>query len=157
MSMHTLHRQGPRKPSCCTAFMLNAHCCHGPKINKQKSCINACRVTLVMSNSLQPYRLWPTRPLCQGVLQARILENIGQYWLPYPSRALDFLLPQPPTPLSTWCCQNLCYSSSCTTSAPGPQRGKPKLFSVASGANPSGRPKCRGGNKTTVETLGQCG
>ena len=26
-------------------------------------------------------------------LQARILEPIGQYWLPYPSRALYFLLP----------------------------------------------------------------
>ena len=29
----------------------------------------------------------------RGVLQARILECIGQYWLPYPSRALYFLLP----------------------------------------------------------------
>ena len=28
----------------------------------------------------------------EGVLQARILERIGQYWLPYPSRALYFLL-----------------------------------------------------------------
>ena len=29
----------------------------------------------------------------EGVLQARTLEPIGQYWLPYPSRALYFLLP----------------------------------------------------------------
>ena len=29
----------------------------------------------------------------RGVLQARIPEYIGQYWLPYPSRALYFLLP----------------------------------------------------------------
>jgi len=29
----------------------------------------------------------------EGVLQARILEHIGQYWLPYPSRALCFLVP----------------------------------------------------------------
>ena len=29
----------------------------------------------------------------EGVLQARILGRIGQYWLPYPSRALYFLLP----------------------------------------------------------------
>ena len=29
----------------------------------------------------------------QGVLQARILEYIGRYWLPYPSRALYLLLP----------------------------------------------------------------
>ena len=28
-----------------------------------------------------------------GVLQARILELIGQYWLPYTSRTLYFLLP----------------------------------------------------------------
>ena len=54
------------------------------------------RVALVVSNSLQPYRLWPARLLCQGrigYLQGRILERIGQYWLPYPSRALYFLLP----------------------------------------------------------------
>ena len=29
----------------------------------------------------------------EGVLQARILERISQYWLPYPSGALYFLLP----------------------------------------------------------------
>ena len=29
----------------------------------------------------------------RGVLQARTLECIGQYWFPYPSRALYFLLP----------------------------------------------------------------
>jgi len=29
----------------------------------------------------------------RGVLQARILEHIGHYWLPYPSRALYSLLP----------------------------------------------------------------
>ena len=30
-------------------------CCHRQK----KTCIHVCRVTLVVSNSLQPYRLWP--------------------------------------------------------------------------------------------------
>ena len=41
-----------------------------------------------MPNSLRPCRLWPARLLCQGggVLQARILEDIGQYGLPCPSR-----------------------------------------------------------------------
>ena len=92
-----------------------------------------------------------------GVLEARILECIGQYCLPYPSRALYFLLPQPPTPFCTWCCQNPCDPSSCTTSTPGPHRGKPKSSRAASGANPSGQPTCRGGNKTTVETQGQYG
>ena len=61
---------------------------------KKKSCVYACRVALVASDSLPPCRLWPARLLCQsGVLQARILEHIGQYWLPYPSRTLYFLPP----------------------------------------------------------------
>ena len=46
----------------------------------------------------------------KGVLQARILEHIGQYWLPYPAVLAA-------NPLSTWCCQNPCDPSSCTTSA----------------------------------------
>ena len=37
-------------------------------------------------------RLWPARLLCWGVLQARILEHVGQHRLPHPSRALYFLL-----------------------------------------------------------------
>ena len=71
----------------------------------------------------------------EGVLQTRILEHIGQYWLPYPSRALYFLLPEPPTPLSSWCCQNHCDSSSSTTSTPDTWAwSKPKHFRAASGA-----------------------
>ena len=35
-------------------------------------------VTLVMPNFLRPCGMWPAR----GVLQERILEDIGQYWLP---------------------------------------------------------------------------
>ena len=52
-----------------------------------------------------------------------------EYWsgvpLPSPSRALYFLLPYPPAPLSTWCCQNLCDPISYTTSTPGPHRANP--------------------------------
>ena len=58
---------------------------------------------------------------------------------------------------NTWCCQKPCYPSSCTTSTPGPHRDKPKPSRTASGANPSGRPTYTGGNKTTMETQGQCG
>jgi len=104
---------------------------------KKKSCIYVDRVTLVVSNSLQPCRLWPARYLCQrGVLQARILELIGQHWLPYPSRASYFLLPQPPTlptPTSSWCCQKSCNPSSCIASTPHPHRGKSKPYRAASG------------------------
>ena len=87
------------------------------------SCVYVCRVTLVMSNSLRPCGMWPARLLCQGILPGK---NTGVYWpiwLPYPSRALHFLLPQVPTPLNTWCCLNPCSPSSCTTSTPGTQWG----------------------------------
>ena len=75
----------------------------------------------------------------RGILQARILERIGRFWLPYPFRALYFLLPQPLTPLSTWCCQNPCDPSSCTTSTSSPHWGRPKSSRAASGTNPSGQ------------------
>ena len=81
-------------PSSCTTFMLNSHWGRAAT-GKEKSCVYVSRVTLVISTSLQPCREWPARLLCQEgrVLQARILECIGQYWLPCPSRALYFLLP----------------------------------------------------------------
>ena len=60
------------------------------------------------------------------VLQARILETLGQYWLPYRSRALYFLLPWLPTPLSTWCFQN-----------PVTQAAAPSPHLALTGANPS--------------------
>ena len=56
-----------------------------------------CRVASVVSNSLQLCRLWPARFVCQGVIQARILEPIGQDMLSYPCKALYVLLPQLPT------------------------------------------------------------
>ena len=137
MSLHTRCHQGPRKPSSCATFTLNS--LWGRADTGGKSCICARRVALVVFNSLQPFALWPARLLCQrGVLQAKILECIGQYWLPYPSSTPYFLLPLPPTPLSTWCCQNPCNTSSCTTSTPGPHWGKAKSSRAASEANPSG-------------------
>ena len=58
--------------------------CHRQK----KSNVYACRVALVVSDSLcHPCGLWPARLLCQGVLQARILEHSGQDWLLYLSAA----------------------------------------------------------------------
>jgi len=72
------------------------------------------------------------------------------------NKAEIFLLPYPSTPLSTWCCQKPSNPSTCTFSTPGPHWGTPKSSRAASGANPSGQPTCKGGNKTTIETLGQC-
>ena len=136
MSLHTLRR---RKPSSCTTLTLNCHWGRAAT-GKTISCICACKVASTVSNSFQHCRLWPARLLCQGVLQARILECTGQYWLTYPSRALYFMLPWLPTPLSTWCCHNPCNPSSCITSTPGPHWGRPKSSRAASGANPSGLP-----------------
>ena len=94
MSLHTWHRQGPCKPSSCATFMLNSHWGRATTSKKKKSCLYAHRIASVVSNSLQPCRLWPARlSVREGFLQARILEHIGQYWSPYPSRVLYFLLP----------------------------------------------------------------
>ena len=32
----------------------------------KKSCVSTCRVTSIVSESLRPCKLWPTRLLCQG-------------------------------------------------------------------------------------------
>ena len=139
------------QPSSCTTFMLDPHL--GRAATSKKS------LAAVHKGSL---RLCPT--LCdpahcglpgfsiRGTLQARILEHFGHYWLPYPSRALYFLLPQLPTPLSIWCCQNPCNPTSCTASAISPLWDRSKSSRAAAQANPSGRPRgrYRGGNKITV-------
>ena len=49
------------------------HGCHRQK----KSCVCVCRVTLVVSNSLWPCRLWPSRLLCQGSSAGK---NTRAYW-----------------------------------------------------------------------------
>ena len=66
----------------------------------------------------------------RGVLQARILERIGQYWVPHPSRALYFL--QLLTPLSPWCFQNPWDPSSCTP---------PHLALTGADPSPPGQPQ----------------
>ena len=139
VSLNTCHHQGPCKPSSCTTFSFNSHWAELPQDKKKKKfCVYVHRVTSGPSNSLQlfvDYGL-PDFSVREGVLQARILECIGQYSLLYPSRALYFILPEPPTPLGTWSCQNPCDPSRCTTSTPGPHRGKHKPSRAASGAKP---------------------
>ena len=103
MSLHTWLHQGPCKPSSCSTFTLNSHWSRAATGKK-----------ILESMHSGSRRLCPT--LCElvdcglpgfcfreGVLQARILKGIGQYWLPYSSRALFFLLPLLSAPLSTWC------------------------------------------------------
>ena len=153
MSLHTWHHQGPHKPSRCTTFTLNSHWSRAATGKK----------------SLAPVHtglLWWYPTVCdpvdcglpdfsvRGVLQARILQRTGQYWFPYPSRVLYFLLPWLLSPLRICCCQNPYNRSSCTISTPGPHRDKPMSSRAVLGVNPRGPPKYRGGTKTTTETQG---
>ena len=93
MSLHLWHHKSPCKPSSCATFMLN---CHWGRTATGKKGLHLCMQGRFASVQLFA-TLWTVA--CQaflserGVLQARILERIGQYWLPYPSRALYFLLP----------------------------------------------------------------
>ena len=81
--------------------------------------------------------------LSGAVLQARILELIAQYWLPFPAalaaNSPEYLvLPEPLQP-KQW-----------TTSTPGPQQGQTQVLQ----GSLSGRPTCRGRNKTTSKLRG---
>ena len=63
----------PAKELCHLHIQLSlGQSCHRQK----KSCIYARSVTLIVSKSLQPCRLWPARLLCQGVSPGKT----GVYW-----------------------------------------------------------------------------
>ena len=66
--------------------------CHRP--NKQTKSLASMRSGLLWSCSTicDPVDCGLSGFSVRGVRQARILECIGQHWLPYPSRALYFLL-----------------------------------------------------------------
>ena len=157
MSLHAWHHQGPHKPSSCATLRSTLT---GAELPQAKNALHLC-----IQGRFSPVQLFAALQTvaCQaslsgkGVLQARILDvlaNTGcrslleHYVSCCPSCQLSRVLEG---------CQNPRNPSSCTTSTPGPHRGKPKSSRAASRANPSGRPMCRGGNKTTTETQGQCG
>ena len=99
---------------------LHAQLSLGQSCHRQKkSCVYAYRVTLVVSNSFRPCRLWPARLLCQGGEFSRreywsLLVNTGfhtlleHYISCCPSHHLPYLvLPEPLRPqqlhhLHTW-------------------------------------------------------
>ena len=86
MSLHTGHHQDPCKPSTCATFTLNCHWGRAAT-GKEKSHVYAHRVTLVVSNSLQPHRLWSARLLCQGAGFSR-----QEYWSVLASTCCHILL-----------------------------------------------------------------
>jgi len=72
-------------PSSCATFSLNSHWGRAAT-GKKMSCVYAHRVTLVVSNSLWPCRLWLARLLCQGGGFSRqeyynVLTNTGCHTL----------------------------------------------------------------------------
>ena len=92
MSLHTWRHQGPHKSSSCATFMLNSQ---WGRAATGKRVLPLCMQGL-FGHVLLFVTLdcgLPGFSVRESVLQARIQEHIGQYWLPYPSRALYFLLP----------------------------------------------------------------
>ena len=77
--------------------MLSSHwgrAATGQKKKKKKSmfvCAGSLQSCLTLRNPVDCGL--PGFSVREGMLQARILEYIGQYWLQYLSRALYFLLP----------------------------------------------------------------
>ena len=138
MFLYTWHRQGPRKPNSCTTFTLNSHWGRAAT-GKGNS------LAFVRTGSLQ---LCPT--LCDpvdcglpgfSVREGFSRQDTGAYWprlvaIPFWSTIFPATLAV--NSPGTWCCQNPCDPSSCTTSTPGPHRGKLRSSRAASGANPSG-------------------
>ena len=105
-------------------------------------------------DSLWPCRLWPARLVCQ---------RAGEHWSTLAKTGCRIFLehcisyhPRHQPPGAPGAARNPATQAA----APPPRlpsRGKPRPSRAASGANPRGRPTCRGGNKTTSETQGQCG
>ena len=87
MSLHTWHHQAPCKPSCCTTFTLNSN--WGRAAAGKKACVDVHTVTWSCPTLCHPIDCGLPGPSVRGrvLLQARILEHIGQYLLPYPSVA----------------------------------------------------------------------
>ena len=125
MSLQTWRHQHPSKPSSCITFRLNSHwgrfatgkkkvfCTQG-RFSSVQLIVTLCTVACQASLS------------GRGILQARILEHIGQYWLPYTSRALYFLLPS---------CQLPWVPGAART--PVTQAAAPPPHLALTGANPS--------------------
>ena len=89
------HLASPRSPQAKQLRHIHPQLSLGQSSQRQKeSCISVHRVTLGVSDFVTLQIVACQASLSgRGVLQARKLECIDQYWLPSPSRALYFLLP----------------------------------------------------------------
>ena len=142
MSLRTWWRQGPHNPSSCATFTVNLP--EAGLLQVEKKSLAFMQNRAASSGSILS--------TVAGQASQSVVFSRQEYWsgLPHPSTALYFLLPQPPTPMSTYD-QNPCDPGSFTTSTPGPHWVRPKASRAASGANPSGRPTSRCEDKTTMK------
>ena len=89
MSLHTLCHEGTHKASSHATFLLNSHGGRAAT-GKKKYCLCAqghfSHVQLFAT-------LWTVTGQASLLGVSPILKSTGQYWLPYPSRVLYFLLP----------------------------------------------------------------
>ena len=157
MSLHTWPCQGPHKPSSCITFTLNSH--WGRAVTSRKSCTYARRVTSLVSDSLQPSRLWLARLLCQAggspgkdtracwpILVAILFQSTISTAALASNSPEDLVLPEPLRPkklhhLHSWPFQGQ------TQVLQGSLRSKPQWTTHIQ----------RWGKKHTIETQGQCG
>ena len=89
------HLASPRSPQAKQLRHIHPQLSLGQSCHRQKkSCISVHRVTLGVSDFVTLQTVACQASLSgRGVLQAITLVQMGQYWLPYPSRAPCFLLP----------------------------------------------------------------
>ena len=92
MSLHAWRPQGPRKPSSCTTSTLSPHCGRGAPGKKRIVSMHAGSIRSCPTLCDPVDCGLPGISVRERVLQARILERIGQHWLPYSSGLLLLLL-----------------------------------------------------------------
>ena len=84
VSFHSWCHQAPQSQAAAPPSLSTLTGAEMPQA--KRSCASACWVTLVVSDSLQPCRLWPARLLCQGGSFSRqeywsVLANTGCHTL----------------------------------------------------------------------------
>ena len=152
MSPHAWRRQGPRKPSSCAAFTPNSH--WGRAATRKKS------LASMHAGSLRSC-LTLCHPVDCGLPGFSVRQRV------FSSQEYLSIM------ANTGCHTLLEHCLSCYRAAnppeylvlPEPLRTRSATappYLALPGAHPtsraaSGAPTCRGGNKTTAETQGQCG
>ena len=152
MSLHTWFLQGPCNSSSCTIYMLT-----GAELPQAKKVL--CLCTLGHFGLVQLFMtLWTLA--CQASLSVGFSRQ--EYWIVLSSTGCHTLLehyisccpschlPWVPGAARTPVTQAAAPPHVALTGANPSCPGQPQVL------NPSGRPTCRGGNKTMIETQGWC-